>query len=169
MKKLLYTFLAVSIIFSACDKDDDDTSDSGNNNTGNNTSSIIGKWNVMTQEDDYIEVDPTGDTMYANETYTFGVDEGPSFMHLEFLLDEQIKITTFTESTQGQDSLITVFAPYYINGVELYITSNEGPFNAGELNTIILLNNTNLHFAVPAFGKPEENVDGYWRFFCEKM
>ena len=32
MKKLLYTLLAVSIIFSSCDKDDDDTSDSGNNN-----------------------------------------------------------------------------------------------------------------------------------------
>jgi len=32
MKKLLYTLLAVSITFSACDKDDDDTSDSGNNN-----------------------------------------------------------------------------------------------------------------------------------------
>ena len=32
MKKLLYTLLAVSIIFSSCDKDDDNTSDSGNNN-----------------------------------------------------------------------------------------------------------------------------------------
>ena len=32
MKKLLYTLLSVSIIFSACDKDDDNTSDSGNNN-----------------------------------------------------------------------------------------------------------------------------------------
>ena len=124
----------------------------------------------MTMEEDYSWSNWSGETMYANETYTFGVDEEVhSFLHLEFLLDEQIKITTFTESTQGQDSLITVFAPYYINGVELYITSNEGPFNAGELNTIILLNNTNLHFAVPAFGKPEENVDGYWRFFCEKM
>jgi len=36
MKKLLYTFLAVSIIFSSCDKDDDNTSDSGNNNNNNN-------------------------------------------------------------------------------------------------------------------------------------
>ncbi len=33
MKKLLYTLLAVTIIFSACEKEEDDNSNSGNNNT----------------------------------------------------------------------------------------------------------------------------------------
>jgi hypothetical protein len=39
MKKLLYTLLAVSIIFSACKKEDEEPS-----NTNNNSASIVGGW-----------------------------------------------------------------------------------------------------------------------------
>ena len=47
MKKLLYTFLAVSIIFSACKKEDD-SPNSGRNSGSNNTSgSIIGTWKII--------------------------------------------------------------------------------------------------------------------------
>jgi hypothetical protein len=162
MKKLLLILLCLPLLFTTCKKEEEEPTNSGDNNIGNTAATIIGKWNVMTQEDDYIEVSSLGDTAYANETYTFGVDEGlPSFLHLEFLVDEQIKITS-----NNDGELITVFAPYYINGVELYITSNEWPFDAGELNTIILLNNTNLHFAVPASAS---YAFGEQRFFCERM
>ena len=41
MKKLLYTFLAVSIIFSACKKEDEDP-------TNNSSPSIIGAWTINT-------------------------------------------------------------------------------------------------------------------------
>ena len=41
MKKLLYTFLAVSIIFSACKKEDEEP-------TNNSSPSIIGAWTVNT-------------------------------------------------------------------------------------------------------------------------
>ena len=41
MKKLLYIFLAVSIIFAACKKEEEETNNSGNNN---NTPSIVGVW-----------------------------------------------------------------------------------------------------------------------------
>jgi len=50
MKKLLYTLLAVSIIFSACKKEDEDPANTNNNNSGNNTvvnndpSNLIGEW-----------------------------------------------------------------------------------------------------------------------------
>ena len=37
MKKLIYTFLAVSIIFSACEEEDVVPANTNNNNTGNNT------------------------------------------------------------------------------------------------------------------------------------
>ena len=41
MKKLLYTLLAVSIIFSACEKEDDTPTTIGNNNGNNNVNSSI--------------------------------------------------------------------------------------------------------------------------------
>ena len=43
MKKLLYTLLAVSIIFTACKKEDEEPTNPGNNNT-----SIIGAWTINT-------------------------------------------------------------------------------------------------------------------------
>jgi hypothetical protein len=43
MKKLLYTFLAVSIIFSACEKEEEEpTNNTNNNNSGNSTNLAIG-------------------------------------------------------------------------------------------------------------------------------
>ena len=45
MKKLLYTLLAVSIFFSACEKEDSTTTYIDTNNDNNNTSdSIVGSW-----------------------------------------------------------------------------------------------------------------------------
>ena len=43
MKKLLYTLLAVSFIFSACKKEDEEPT-----NTGNTTATIIGAWTINT-------------------------------------------------------------------------------------------------------------------------
>ena len=50
MKKLLYTLLAVTIIFSACKKEEEPTN---TNNSGNNTNSnsIVGEW--RTELDSY--------------------------------------------------------------------------------------------------------------------
>jgi len=50
MKKLLYIFLSVSIIFSACKKEEEEPANTNNNNSGNNTvvnndpSNLIGEW-----------------------------------------------------------------------------------------------------------------------------
>ena len=43
MKKLLYTFLAVSLIFSACEED---TPLPATNNNANNNNSIVGNWQL---------------------------------------------------------------------------------------------------------------------------
>ena len=44
MKKLLYTLLAVSIIFSACEKEEEETSNTGNNNISTMFADIKGDW-----------------------------------------------------------------------------------------------------------------------------
>ena len=44
MKKLLYTFLAVSIIFSACKKEDDTPNTTNNTGNNNSQSNLIGEW-----------------------------------------------------------------------------------------------------------------------------
>tara|TARA_B100000767_G_C19411770_1_gene388278 strand:+ start:63 stop:536 length:474 start_codon:yes stop_codon:yes gene_type:complete len=46
MRKLLYTLLAVSLIFSACEKEDDTPSNTNNNgnNTTNTIADVVGVW-----------------------------------------------------------------------------------------------------------------------------
>ena len=56
MKKLLYIFLSVSIIFSACKKEEEEPANTNNNNSGNNTvvnndpSNLIGEWHSVCWE-----------------------------------------------------------------------------------------------------------------------
>ena len=62
MKKLLYTFLAVSIIFSACKKEDEDP-------TNNSSPSIVGSWNVVSMAYDITEGIYTSGS-YPNGSFT---------------------------------------------------------------------------------------------------
>ena len=57
MKKLLYTFLAVSIIFSACKKEDEEP-------TSNSSPSIIGAWTINTV---ILESDTSSSTFSAED------------------------------------------------------------------------------------------------------
>ena len=153
MKKLLYTLLAVSIIFSACEKEEEETSNTGNNNTGNNTSSIIGKWNATHYTYDYYET-PNLDTEHAVGTDDIDYWNDGHFWHIEFLTGDELQITTFGESSSGQDSLYTRNISYYTNGDDFYVLEDEWPFNhhgstTTTSNKILLLDNTNLNFSVP--------------------
>ena len=62
MKKLLYTFLAVSIIFATCKKEDDSSSPNGG--TNNTSGSILGKWDLtqynVTSSEGYYTNYPNG-------------------------------------------------------------------------------------------------------------
>ena len=65
MKKLLYTFLAVSITFSACKKEDEEPT----NNTNTNSASIFGSWNVVSLVYDITEGVYTSGS-YPNGSFT---------------------------------------------------------------------------------------------------
>ena len=65
MKKLLYTLLTVSIIFSSCKKEDEGPT----TNTSSNTPSIIGSWNVVSMAYDITEGVYTSGS-YPNGSFT---------------------------------------------------------------------------------------------------
>jgi len=151
MKKLLYTLLAVSIIFSACKKEDEvtptNTNNTGNNNTGNNTSSIIGKWNAIYYSYDYYE---DGEHLVGDVYFGVDLDETVPFYHLDFKINDELIITTW-QYTDGGDELVYINTPYYINGDDFYVNGDEWPFNINSSatpNNILLVNNTNLNFSM---------------------
>jgi len=65
MKKLIYSLLAVSIIFTSCKKEDE----APTNNTISNASSIIGSWNVVSMVYDITEGVYTSGS-YPNGSFT---------------------------------------------------------------------------------------------------
>jgi len=69
MKKLLYTFLAVSLIFSACKKEDDSPNSGSTNNT---SASIIGIWEMASHTGTYTQgyLDPIQGTEIVTSTET---------------------------------------------------------------------------------------------------
>ena len=68
MKKLLYTLLAVSVIFSACEEED--TAPANTNNNGNNSSGTIsdvaGVWNYIGHYDALGNIEAFPSTVYEN-------------------------------------------------------------------------------------------------------
>jgi len=179
MKKLLYTLLAVSIIFSACKKEDEEPNNTGNNNTGNNTTSIVGIWDLKYYEYDsyYINsLNPTDTTHNSGTNYYTGVTSDCCwpFYLLEFQSNNEVKITTFTEGYQGQDSVITEFAAYHINGVNLNIYNEEWQTHSTP-PIISLLNNNNLHLTQDYFvtqngnGTETETYYGTTKYFFERI
>ena len=146
MKKLLYTLLAVSIIFSACEKEEEVTNNTGNNNT----TSIIGKWDLkQSGQDRYL--------IYNNDTISHDIyeiapvdwDEEIPFNHIEFLSNGEYIRTVF-----DHDGTETNWFPIYLNGSWiqnnniLYLSGDawdwDDPTSANVGVTIESLDNTNL-------------------------
>jgi len=70
MKKLLYTFLAASIIFSACEQEDEEPTNSSSNST-----SIVGLWELVYYEFDGEVQDMQGIPPAQYEFFSSGIYE----------------------------------------------------------------------------------------------
>ena len=110
MKKLLYTLLAVSIIFSACKKEDENS----NSNSNNNSASIEGLWMVTS------ETITTPDGSYTNN----GDDYFNWFSTIELLNDGKgvaIGELAVTDGGLWQDSIL-----WSIDSDSIYLIENDG-------------------------------------------
>ena len=161
MKKILYTLLVISIIFSACKKEEEVTP-ANTNNTGNNNSSIIGKWNAIYYSYDYYE----DGEQFVEEVY-FGEANADPFYQLNFKINDELTITTWQETLAGDeiiDEIVNINTMYYITGDDFYVNGDVWPFYLDTSvitpNNILLLNNTNLNFSL---------LGGELRFYCERI
>ena len=100
MKKLLYTLLAVSIIFSACKKEDEETN-SSNNNNNNNSTSIVGVWTPTS-----VTIDTSMTTIIDGET----VND----------LDGEIMTYSGTETTTPAEAGIDGNLEFTDNGLAIF-------------------------------------------------
>ena len=73
MKKLLYTLLAVSLIFSACKKEEEEPT---NNNTNITVQNIVGVWNINSLV--YDDIDYT--TVPGFESAAFIINSDNTFL-----------------------------------------------------------------------------------------
>jgi hypothetical protein len=113
MKKLLYTLLAVSLIFSACEKEEENSSNNNSNNN-NNSASIEGLWMVTSE---------TLTTPYGSYTNN-GDDYFNWFSTIELLNDGKGVATGELAVTDGglwQDSIL-----WSIDSDSLYLLEDDG-------------------------------------------
>jgi len=140
MKKLIYTFLAVSVILSACKKEDDspaNTNNNGNNPT-NTISDVVGVWKLQGFYDASGNMDPFDpsspyDQCVIQSNWTLEAD-GDAIVEWHYLEDE----------VSGQCISTTVAYTFnYINSTTLQFIFPEG---CCANYTAIIINSSQLKF-----------------------
>jgi hypothetical protein len=117
MKKLLYTFLAVSIIFSACEKEEQQSPNSSNNNNANNSSGtmldIVGVWEYKGKYDNSGNLEPFFSVDYENCVLqtTITLDSAGNAIWIGYYLENEVSGPCLSQSQ--------VFTYNYINSTTL--------------------------------------------------
>ena len=119
MKKLLYTLLAVSIIFSACKKEDEETNSSNNNN--NNSTSILGVWTPTS-----VTIDTSMTTIIDGET----VND----------LDGEIMTYSGTETTTPAEAGIDGNLEFTDNGLAIFDADDDTSIYSYSNNVVTIIN-----------------------------
>ena len=121
MKKLLYTLLAVSIIFSACKKEDEETNSSNNNNNNNNSTSIVGVWTPTS-----VTIDTSMTTIIDGET----VND----------LDGEIMTYSGTETTTPAEAGIDGNLEFTDNGLAIFDADDDTSIYSYSNNVVTIIN-----------------------------
>ena len=118
MKKLLYSLLAVSIIFSACKKEDEETNSSNNNN--NNSTSIVGVWTP-----NFVTIDSSMTTIIDGDT----VND----------LDGEIMTYSGTETTTPADAGINGNLEFTDNGLAIFDADDDTSIYSYSNNVVTII------------------------------
>ena len=157
MKKLLYTFLAVSIIFSACEEEDVAPNTNNNNSNNNNTGTIadvVGIWEFK----GYYDSAGNLESFYSIEAENCALQ---SILNLE--LDGDLILTDYFLQDEISGPCISqsfVFSYNYINSTTLEFiipASNCGNF------TVTLVSSTEFH--VPVCNGDNGSFDGDYALY----
>ena len=137
MKKLLYIFLAVSLIFSACEKEDE--SNNISNNTNITVQDIVGEWNITSLV--YDGIDLTNVAGFTSASFIINSDN------------------TFSQVDIYNDSPNTEKGTWDLNGSELtlyYATYDEIRWSINSFNgstaSLTLVEYLNGGFDTPTSG-----------------
>ena len=106
MKKLLYTLLAVSIIFSACEKEEE-SNNSPNNNTNITVQNMVGVWNITSLVYDGID--------FVNV---------PGFTSASFIINSD---NTFSQNVIFDGELAVDYGTWDLSGSELTLIFESSP------------------------------------------
>ena len=132
MKQLLYTLLAVSIIFSACEKEDN----SPNNNI---SASIVGVW-----ETTYANLDGTDALTSYSHVYEFFWQDGTYGSESYDLAGNLAAISVGTYSLSSNQTSLTFQIDYLDNDGDNDFTNGEN-VNISVPFDVTTLDNSNLH------------------------
>ena len=140
MKKLLYTFLAVSIIFSACKKEDNSPTYTIDNNNNNNTSaSIVGVW-----ETTYANLDGTDQLYPFSHVYEFFYEDGTYGSEGYDLTGNLASFSFGSYSLSSNQTSLTYQIDYLDNDGDNDFTNGEN-VNISVPFDVTTLDNSNLH------------------------
>ena len=127
MKKLIYTLLTVSIIFSACEKENNGPTHIETNN--NTSASIVGSWDVKEQQDlvnggYYLGGYPNGNKIitYSNEVISLPGDTSWNLQSLNWTFSSEGSLTEIL--IDGDGDVIQNSTSYEKSGNTLTIDTN---------------------------------------------
>jgi hypothetical protein len=151
MKKLLYTFLAVSIIFSACEEED--AAPTSTNNSSGTISDVVGVWDFKGYYDSSGNFEPFGSTTEENcmlqGSITLQSDGNATVT--EYYLDDEISGPCL--------SAINPFTFTYINSTTLQFIT---PSSCGNPTVTLPIP---TQFRIPTCNADTESWDGGWLLY----
>ena len=146
MKKLFYTLLALTIIFSSCEKEEENNDSNNNNNNGTTSTSIVDVWNLDSVYDwgkaSYYINFPSGQVVDEEFFYGWSVSNG-SFAsnEIEDVFEDLLSQSwEFLQNGQIVVNTVDAVCGYSSNTDFTYSITNNNQFQSNLFDDLVGLN-----------------------------